>query len=670
MIKYILALSLPILIACSPTGSVANSALSQQAQLPNQFISQAPAWATIIPQSQWQDYTSNSSTPLYFKLLNNQIKVNKDGSIHHFAQMVIDGNTPQSIRDQGRQNLLFNPDFESVQIHAVKLHRLGQAIDVTDQLKKFIQPTRNDLPSIYTGMQELVFEIPNIQTGDQMEVQFSKVGINPIFTNRPWSVEFFANSSFDTAFRTIEFSWPASLEIHPFVLPASSPKQSQQNVWDRLDFEHSGYKHVRFSGKNIPAPFIEEAAASGTTQIDLLGFSSFASKMDVVEWGLGLLEGVPTSTSEVFHNKVKELKKFRSPEEQASAALVWLQRDIRYVSLSLGENSHRPYSPDEVIKRGYGDCKDKSLLLIHLLRALGIEAHAALMNQQNPNLPSRMPNLPHYDHMVVVVSINGQDFVLDATFPEQASPLHQIGHWHAGADLLVLSGPKQGFMTAPDTPDALQSTLLYEESMSIQPDGRTGILEVHKTLHGVEAEQMRWTLSAQPIEHIKAHYLGLIREQYPRATWAKEPQVEDAPDKNTLTLKGEFNIPNPLRRAQRGQVEFTLATSFINSQIYTAGGLDRLTPVGFGRGLRTVEVINRFALSQGWRLVKEPIKDNETTLWFDFSIQQGMKTQNVFEDKRTIKRKVDRVESHELEQYLEAAENVFQFGNLLTLQAP
>ena len=584
--------------------------------------------------------------------------------------MVIDGNTPQYIRDSGRQNLLFNPDFESIQIHTIKLHRLGQAIDVTDQLKKFIQPTRNDLPSIYTGMQELVFEIPNIQTGDQMEVQFSKVGINPIFTNRPWAGEFFANSSFNTAFRTIEYSWPASLEIHPFVLHASSPKQSQRNVWDRLDFEQSGYKHVRFSGKNIPRPFIEEAAASGTTQIDLIGFSSFASKMDVVEWGLGLLDGLPTPTSEVFHKKVQELKNLKSPEEQASAALAWLQRDIRYVSLSLGENSHRPHSPDEVIKRGYGDCKDKSLLLIHLLRALGIEAHAALMNLQNPNLPSRMPNMPHYDHMVVVVSIKGHNFVLDATLQEQASPLHLIGHWHSGSDLLVLSGPKQGFLTAPDLPNALQTTLLYEEFMSIQPDGRTGVLAVKKTLHGVEAEQMRWTFSAKPIEEIKAHYLGLIREQYPRANWAKEPQVEDAPDKNTLVLKGEFNIPNPLRRAQLGQMQFTLATSFINSQIHTQGGPDRLTPVGFSHGLRSVEVINRIALPQGWRLVKEPIKENETTFWFDFSIQQGMKTQNVFEDKRTIKRKADRVESHELEQYLKAAENVFQFGNLLTLQAP
>ena len=292
------------------------------------------------------------------------------------------------------------------------------------------------------------------------------------------------------------------------------------------------------------------------------------------------------------------------------------------------------------------------------------------MNLQNPNLPRRMPNLPHYDHVVVVVSINGQDFVLDATLPEQASPLHLIGHWHAGADLLVLSGPKQGFLTAPDTPDALQTTLLYEEIMSIQPDGRTGVLAIKKTLHGVEAEQMRWTLSAQPIEHIKAHYLGLVREQYPRANWAKEPQVEDAPDKNTLTLKGEFNIPNPLRRAQRGQMQFNLATSFIDYQIQTPGGPSRLTPIGFTHAVRSVEVVNRIELPQGWRLADEPINDTESNPWFDFSIQQGMKSQNVFEDKRTIKRKTDRVESHELEQYLEAAENVFQFGNLLTLQAP
>ena len=60
-------------------------------------------------------------------------------------------------------------------------------------------------------------------------------------------------------------------------------------------------------------------------------------------------------------------------------ALQFVQNKIRYVSLSFGSNAYHPHHPDEVLQNRYGDCKDKSLLLLSLLRAAGIQAWPALV---------------------------------------------------------------------------------------------------------------------------------------------------------------------------------------------------------------------------------------------------------------------------------------------------
>ena len=49
-------------------------------------------------------------------------------------------------------------------------------------------------------------------------------------------------------------------------------------------------------------------------------------------------------------------------------ALRMIQDNIRYASISTGPGSYRPHPSDLVLERNFGDCKDKSLLLVNLLR--------------------------------------------------------------------------------------------------------------------------------------------------------------------------------------------------------------------------------------------------------------------------------------------------------------
>lgn len=48
---------------------------------------------------------------------------------------------------------------------------------------------------------------------------------------------------------------------------------------------------------------------------------------------------------------------------------------VRYTALEFGEAAIVPRTPEETLERRYGDCKDKSVFLVGLLRAAGIPAH-------------------------------------------------------------------------------------------------------------------------------------------------------------------------------------------------------------------------------------------------------------------------------------------------------
>ena len=52
-----------------------------------------------------------------------------------------------------------------------------------------------------------------------------------------------------------------------------------------------------------------------------------------------------------------------------------LHHEVRYTGIEFGEAALQPQTPVEVLKRHYGDCKDKAAFLVSMLRAAGVPAN-------------------------------------------------------------------------------------------------------------------------------------------------------------------------------------------------------------------------------------------------------------------------------------------------------
>ncbi|MGH9363045.1 MAG: transglutaminase domain-containing protein, partial [Thermoanaerobaculia bacterium] len=94
--------------------------------------------------------------------------------------------------------------------------------------------------------------------------------------------------------------------------------------------------------------------------------------------------------------------------ERLAALVDFARRQVRYVAVEVGIGGYRPYPPAAVLGRGWGDCKDKAVLLIELLREAGIEAFPALLRAgESGRLDRDFPAPDQFNHLIVAVPADG-----------------------------------------------------------------------------------------------------------------------------------------------------------------------------------------------------------------------------------------------------------------------
>jgi hypothetical protein len=87
-----------------------------------------------------------------------------------------------------------------------------------------------------------------------------------------------------------------------------------------------------------------------------------------------------------------------------------LARTIRYFAMEVGWGGWIPRSPEVSIAHALGDCKDKSLLMVALLRGLGIEAFPVLaVARSDGRVPEDLPSPYVFNHCIVGIPWKGRE---------------------------------------------------------------------------------------------------------------------------------------------------------------------------------------------------------------------------------------------------------------------
>ena len=162
----------------------------------------------------------------------------------------------------------------------------------------------------------------------------------------------------------------------------------------------------------------EESHLPPARQEDLEGYFQFSTMQkweDIAKWYLEKVR-----EKEVIDENIKSIarevtKEAISNKDKVRKLLEYIGDNFRYISLSFGENNYIPHSTIDTYDNKYGDCKDLSLLLRSMLKAIGIDADMVFFTSREeiPVSSDYLPMPSWYNHMILKVKDQEGAYYID-----------------------------------------------------------------------------------------------------------------------------------------------------------------------------------------------------------------------------------------------------------------
>lgn len=187
-----------------------------------------------------------------------------------------------------------------------------------------------------------------------------------------------------------------------------------------------------YTYENVPAIDHEDMAPNPQkilpkVSFSLDQFSLVGKKGNITTWkdfGLwyynNLLTPVSVSTPQI-KSEIAALNLSGSTEEKVKKIYQYMQSKTRYVFVALGIGGWQPMLPDEVQKKGYGDCKGLTNYMKTLLDEAGIPSYYAIINSNSSpiSFDADFPKMGG-NHAILVIPTEKGNIWLENTSQEMA----------------------------------------------------------------------------------------------------------------------------------------------------------------------------------------------------------------------------------------------------------
>ncbi|WP_158229225.1 DUF3857 domain-containing protein [Collimonas sp. PA-H2] len=572
VVLFLFALSGLAAAASSETPSVLG-APTQQAPARDKFAENA--FAKDVPIPDWVDKitaipSGKDTSPLTMRLSDVYFYVDQQTTV--FTHRAMQANEASALARIGQYEISFQPDYQHVQLHMLRVHRGGQILDKQNEADiRFLRREPELDSGIYGGSVTAAIVINDVRAGDTLEIAYSIIGKNPVFGNRFFDAAFWDNV-FPTLKRRITLNAPEDRHIQYRVIGAD-----QKNPPQAKESHANGRRIVRFEANDLPVIDYEAFMPKDYQALRWVQFSEFESWKDVNQWADALftVNTAPASLDEALALARKE----STPSAKVAKALEFVQNNIRYLSVSLGENSHKPYPPEQVLARRYGDCKDKSLLLVTMLRQLGIDASPVLVaTSYKKDLEQMLPSPQLFDHAIVRAVVEGKTYFLDATRLGQTGELERMGQALAYSQALVVTPGADRLISiaATDNDDLITNT--RTEHVTVKKMDEPVVMSVKLQYAGVDAEAMREGVAQHSAAQLRKFYEGNISKRYPDAVMLDDPKITDERNSNRITVDLQFRIRDYFQ-ASAGKWGLRYEPNNLRGLFYLPNNSNRNSPV-------------------------------------------------------------------------------------------
>lgn len=493
------------------------------------------------------------------------------------------------LQQLGHIKIDFAPSYQRLRWHFLRVWRGGKMRELLAPDRLQVLQQEEDMDRfLYHGRMTALMILHDLRVGDVVELAFTKTGQNPVLGSRFSDVVATASGiPIDRLYYRFHLPQRRSFSIDHF--GGAPAERSERTSKDGTDYF--------IQEKDIPAVRFENDTPSWEIQGSFVQVTEYAIWAQVMEWSSALFQ-LPQNAHPDVERQVQELTRgLPTLEAKVLAVVQFVQDEIRYLGLELGESSHRPYPPEEVLRRRFGDCKDKSLLLVAMLRCLHVRAEVALVNSSYGRaVHDFLPSPLAFDHAIVWLELAPEPPGMNAQrplFPGEPKPVDPQSRieWFKDADRRDAEaaaggqrmplGPlwvdataslqggdlrhraigrfgyalvsHQDSLIKINTPSQSPAGVLVNEKIVVPDFTSPAQLELTLEYRGVPADDYRYRRSVAGDTELTQGLTNLLDRVYPKAVNRKEVTCTDDRKQNRLVVRATFELPDFWKQLEGGK---------------------------------------------------------------------------------------------------------------------
>ncbi|WP_309503117.1 MULTISPECIES: DUF3857 domain-containing protein [Sphingomonas] len=366
----------------------------------------APAWAL---RSTLPDPAMQAADAPVLLLYDSQQRIEGD-TLYTYLDTASRAATPELLSQLATLSLMWLPDKGDVTIHELSIQRAGERIDLLAKGQKFTVLRREETMEQreLTGLLTATMPVEGLRIGDVLRLSYSTSTRDPALGGHVQNVVPVPVEPVRLAAGRMRLSWA----------DAAQPRWKTLADTIAVKPPKAGANAVEIA---LPAAKLAEMPPDAPVRfrpLPLFELSTFDSWQQVsrVMAPLYATDGLIVPGSPLAGEVAAIMKADSTAVGRAGRALRLVQDQVRYLAVLMNGGNYTPQAPARTWELRYGDCKAKSLLLLAMLRAMGIEAEAVLASSQlGDRVADRLPSAAAFDHVLVRAVIDGRTMWLDGT---------------------------------------------------------------------------------------------------------------------------------------------------------------------------------------------------------------------------------------------------------------
>jgi hypothetical protein len=562
------------------TLALVTSSLAWDLEDPYVEVAPAPAWVEPIEPPVGTPAPAGAAVEsAQYLLVDDEVRIGPE-DVERYAHTTYRIVTRAGLDGLSRVEIGFDPSWGRVRVHHLRVWREGAWQDRLEGAHATVIREEAALwQHIFDGARTLVVVPPDVRVGDVVDVAWSVNGLNPVFDGRygeGWAMAWGVSAER----RQLRVLWnptrPISLASHGVAAPTVRELEG-------------GWREARWDLRHRLPVEEEENLPDGYDPFPWVQASDFTSWGEVATWA-GEVYSVQEPAPALVQALADQLwAAHPNAEGFALASLRWVQDEVRYFGIEMGDGTHVPSPPLVVLERRYGDCKDKSLLLVALLRARGLEAWPALVSRERgAGIAEMLPSPAVFDHVLTVVHVEGVDHWVDPTEGDQGGPLEQA--WIPAFGKALVLAP--GAAALVDVPALLlpQGQATVRHDYDLREDPERPDLTVETVFRAHRAEDVRAMLADTSLQRLQADYV----EHYGQLGFSVDPlaalAIRDDREANVVDIAERYRWQAAWEPLEDGRERLVLPDATVFDWLPLPAG-PRQQPLALPMGLDEREQI-------------------------------------------------------------------------------